>query len=38
MALAALASAIWGLGFVAGKIGLEAFSPAQLTALRFLDP
>lgn len=36
MALAALVAVIWGLGFVAIKIGLESFSPPQLTALRFL--
>ena len=36
MVLAALVAAIWGLAFVATKIGLESFSPAQLTALRFL--
>jgi O-acetylserine/cysteine efflux transporter len=36
MALAALTSVIWGLGFVAGKFGLESFSAAQLTAARFL--
>ena len=36
MALAALVSTIWGLGFAAGKLGLESFSPAQLTAARFL--
>lgn len=36
MLLAALVSAIWGLAFVAIKIGLESFSPSQLTALRFL--
>jgi len=36
MALAALTSIIWGLGFVAGKLGLESFSPAQLTAARFV--
>jgi O-acetylserine/cysteine efflux transporter len=34
--LATLASVVWGLGFVAVKLGLESFSPAQLTALRFL--
>jgi O-acetylserine/cysteine efflux transporter len=34
--LAALVAAIWGLAFVATKIALESFSPAQLTALRFL--
>jgi O-acetylserine/cysteine efflux transporter len=31
-----LVAVIWGLGFVATKIGLESFSPPQLTALRFL--
>lgn len=36
MALAALTSIIWGLGFVAGKFGLESFSPAQLMAARFV--
>lgn len=36
MALAALTSIAWGLGFAAGKIALESFSPAQLTAARFL--
>jgi O-acetylserine/cysteine efflux transporter len=36
MALATLTSVIWGLGFAAGKFGLESFSPAQLTAARFL--
>lgn len=35
-ALAALTAVIWGLGFVAIKFGLESFSPAQLTALRFI--
>lgn len=34
--LAALTSIIWGLAFVAIKIGLESFSPSQLTALRFI--
>jgi O-acetylserine/cysteine efflux transporter len=34
--LAALTSVIWGFGFVAVKFGLESFSPAQLTAIRFL--
>lgn len=33
---AALVSAIWGLAFVATKIGLESFSASQLTVLRFL--
>jgi O-acetylserine/cysteine efflux transporter len=36
MVLAALTSIIWGLAFVAIKFGLESFSPAQLTAVRFL--
>lgn len=35
-ALAAMTSVIWGLGFVAAKLGLESFSAPQLTALRFL--
>jgi O-acetylserine/cysteine efflux transporter len=34
--LAALTSIIWGLAFVATKLGLEGFSPPELTALRFL--
>lgn len=34
--LAVLTSVIWGLTFVASKIGLESFSAPQLTALRFL--
>src|SRR4051794_34168379 len=29
-------SIIWGLAFVAIKFGLESFSAAQLTALRFI--
>ena len=36
MVLAALASVIWGLGFVAIKLGLESFSAPQLTAVRFM--
>ena len=36
MALAALTSVIWGLAFVAVKLGLESFSAPQLTAIRFL--
>src|SRR6185503_19976064 len=36
MVLAAATSVVWGLGFAAGKVGLESFSPAQLTAARFL--
>jgi O-acetylserine/cysteine efflux transporter len=34
--LAALTSVIWGLAFVATKLGLEGFSAAELAALRFL--
>ncbi|MGO8865433.1 MAG: EamA family transporter [Alphaproteobacteria bacterium] len=34
--LAVLVAAIWGVAFVASKIGLESFTPAQLTALRFV--
>jgi O-acetylserine/cysteine efflux transporter len=34
--LAALTSVIWGLAFVATQLGLESFSAAELTALRFL--
>jgi O-acetylserine/cysteine efflux transporter len=34
--LAALTSVIWGLAFVATKVGLEGFSAPELTALRFL--
>jgi len=33
---AILVSVIWGLAFVATKIGLDSFSAPQLTALRFL--
>lgn len=36
MALAVLTSVIWGFAFVTYKFGLESFSPAQLTAMRFL--
>jgi O-acetylserine/cysteine efflux transporter len=36
MALAALATVIWGFAFVAYRFGLESFSAAQLTAMRFL--
>lgn len=35
-ALAILVAALWGIAFVVSKIGLAHFSPAQLTALRFL--
>jgi O-acetylserine/cysteine efflux transporter len=36
MLLAALATAIWGFGFVVARFGLESFSAMQMTALRFL--
>jgi O-acetylserine/cysteine efflux transporter len=36
MALAATTSVIWGLAFLATKLGLESFSPPQLTLLRFV--
>jgi O-acetylserine/cysteine efflux transporter len=36
MALAALVSVVWGLGFPAMKMALEDFTAAQLLALRFL--
>ena len=36
VALAVLVAAIWGFAFVATKIGLESFTPTQLTAMRFL--
>jgi len=36
IALAVLVAAIWGFAFVATKVGLESFSPSQLTAIRFL--
>jgi O-acetylserine/cysteine efflux transporter len=34
--LAAVTSIIWGVAFVATQLGLEGFSAAELTALRFL--
>ncbi len=34
--LAALATTIWGLGFVATRLGIDGFSAPQLTALRFI--
>lgn len=34
--IAMLVAAIWGVAFVVSKIGLESFTPPQLTALRFL--
>ena len=36
IALAVLVAVIWGVAFVVSKIGLESFTPPQLTALRFL--
>lgn len=33
---AVLVAAIWGFAFVATKLGLDSFSPPQLTAIRFL--
>jgi O-acetylserine/cysteine efflux transporter len=36
IALAVSTSVIWGLAFIAMKFGLESFSAAQLTALRFI--
>jgi O-acetylserine/cysteine efflux transporter len=35
-ALASLVAVLWGLAFVATRIGLDSFSPPQLAALRFL--
>ena len=35
-ALAALTTVVWGFAFVTYKFGLQSFSPAQLTAMRFL--
>ncbi len=36
IALGVLVAVVWGVAFVATKIGLESFSPPQLTVLRFL--
>jgi len=36
LALAVLVAIIWGVAFVATRIGLDSFSPSQLTALRFV--
>jgi O-acetylserine/cysteine efflux transporter len=36
VALGLLVAVLWGLAFVATRIGLDSFSPAQLVALRFL--
>ena len=35
IALAILTAVLWGLAFVATRIGLDSFTPAQLAALRF---
>src|SRR5262245_14459897 len=35
-ALAVLTTVIWGFSYVTYKFGLESFSPAQLTVMRFL--
>jgi O-acetylserine/cysteine efflux transporter len=35
-ALGVVVAILWGLAFVATRIGLDSFSPAQLAALRFL--
>jgi O-acetylserine/cysteine efflux transporter len=35
IALAIMVAVIWGIAFVVSKVGLESFSPSQLTALRF---
>jgi O-acetylserine/cysteine efflux transporter len=34
--LAAIAATLWGLSFIASAVALEALSPPQLTALRFM--
>jgi O-acetylserine/cysteine efflux transporter len=36
MFLAALTSVTWGLGFIAGRYGVDSFSASQLVAIRFL--
>jgi O-acetylserine/cysteine efflux transporter len=36
VALAVLVAVLWGLAFVATRVALDTFSPAQLAALRFL--
>jgi O-acetylserine/cysteine efflux transporter len=36
VALAILVAVLWGIAFVVSKIGLESFTPPQLTALRFV--
>jgi O-acetylserine/cysteine efflux transporter len=36
VALGVVVAVLWGLAFVATRVGLDSFSPAQLAALRFL--
>jgi O-acetylserine/cysteine efflux transporter len=36
LALSVLVAVIWGCAFIATQIGLDSFSPPQLTALRCL--
>ena len=36
IALGVVAATLWGLSFIASAVALEAFSPPQLTALRFM--
>jgi len=36
IALAVMVAVIWGVSFSVSKVGLESFTPPQLTALRFL--
>lgn len=36
VALAVLTAILWGLAFVATRVGLDSFTPAQLAALRFV--
>ena len=36
VALAVLVAVIWGLAFVATRLGLDAFTPPQLVVLRFV--
>ena len=34
--LATIVAVIWGVAFVVSKVGLEGFTPPQLTVLRFM--
>lgn len=36
VALAVLVAVIWGVAFVVSKVGLQSFTPPELTALRFI--